>query len=258
MADARKQPRAQVALSPQYLSPADLDFVDARSVDVSTGGMFIRSDRPVASGTLIKIRCEPAETQGTIEGVAKVVWIRTQGAETGPAGMGIKFVKLKGDSERVLQAVVDGAVAAGGIVTSGEAEPRADSGGRDDTAQARGAQGRASTHASSGGDTASEEAASDGGGEPVASSRPSQRPTASELAARLHRSRSDPPAARAEASSETTPDRTAPLRSPDPEAPGAAARAAQPQPSRMAAPALLAIGGLLIAAAALATWLSLH
>ena len=103
---SRKDTRAVVALRARYRSPATFEYVQEACTDVSVGGMFIKSDSPVAAGTLIKLECETDGDGAKIRGVARVVWLRLEANEHGPTGMGVKFVKLESGSKDVITRLV--------------------------------------------------------------------------------------------------------------------------------------------------------
>ena len=54
--DTRKDPRAKiVSLNVRYKSATVDEFIENHSHDVSKGGVFIKTDKPFAIGTLLKI-----------------------------------------------------------------------------------------------------------------------------------------------------------------------------------------------------------
>lgn len=67
--------------------------------------MFIKSQNPAAAGTLLKLECEAGESD-KIRGVGRVVWLRSEPNEHGPAGMGVKFVKLEPGSKELIGELV--------------------------------------------------------------------------------------------------------------------------------------------------------
>lgn len=108
----RKDTRAVVSLTARYRSPSTFEYVEDACCDVSVGGMFIKSEKPAAAGTLIKLECE-TPVGASIRGVARVVWLRTERNEYGPSGMGVKFVKLEPESREVITHIVQELAAAG-------------------------------------------------------------------------------------------------------------------------------------------------
>ncbi|MFI5307698.1 MAG: PilZ domain-containing protein [Polyangiales bacterium] len=103
---ARKNPRAQVSLVARYRSPTAFEFVKEECFDLSAGGMFIKSPSPAPAGTLIKLECDVNAGAQVIRGVARVVWLREAPADSQPAGMGVKFVKLEAGGREAIQAIL--------------------------------------------------------------------------------------------------------------------------------------------------------
>ncbi len=103
---SRKDTRAVVSLTARYRSPTTFEYVEEECYDVSVGGMFIRSGTPAPAGTLIKLECNGDDTPGKIRGVARVVWLRRHADDSGPGGMGVKFVKLEPGSKEVIGSLI--------------------------------------------------------------------------------------------------------------------------------------------------------
>ena len=91
MDDRRQHPRVPVALKVAYLSKGDLqkDLV----TDLSPGGLFVRTSKPLAIGTEVdlEVTLEDADMPMHVRG--KVVWLRQR---HGPEGMGIQFTGVMG------------------------------------------------------------------------------------------------------------------------------------------------------------------
>jgi len=101
---SRKNPRAAVSLVARYRSPTAFEFLEEECVDLSSGGMFIKSKAPAPAGTLLKLECDIDHGEGTMRAVARVVWLRERETHDEPQGMGVKFVKLEpGGRELIAQ-----------------------------------------------------------------------------------------------------------------------------------------------------------
>ena len=91
MDDRRQHPRVPVALKVAYRSKGDLqkDLV----TDLSPGGLFVRTSKPLAIGTEVdlEVTLEDADMPMHVRG--KVVWLRQR---HGPEGMGIQFTGVMG------------------------------------------------------------------------------------------------------------------------------------------------------------------
>ena len=80
---------------------ANLDeFIDRYAVDISRGGIFIRTREPLSVNSRLKLDFQLLEAQPLLEGEGTVVWIR-QPDPTRPEvtpGMGVRFDKLTPES----------------------------------------------------------------------------------------------------------------------------------------------------------------
>src|SRR5262249_22645995 len=78
------------------------------SVDVSRGGIFIRTKEPLPVGTQLKFEFQLSDAQPLISGEGTVVWIREHDpTRTGVApGMGVRFDKLALQSQQVLDKIL--------------------------------------------------------------------------------------------------------------------------------------------------------
>jgi uncharacterized protein (TIGR02266 family) len=77
------------------------------SANLSTSGMFIQTETPRTPGTEFDFGIR-IEEWSPIQGVARVIWTRsrTESPER-PAGMGVQFVELDGQSRRMIRWLVD-------------------------------------------------------------------------------------------------------------------------------------------------------
>ena len=114
--DTRKDKRARVSgLTVRYKSATNDEFIDNQSLDVSVGGVFVKTQTPFAPGTLLKLEILVASEPSSITGVGRVVWKRepTQATAERPAGMGVKFIKIDDVSRQTIDRLVTAALAAG-------------------------------------------------------------------------------------------------------------------------------------------------
>lgn len=113
-----------VSLVARYRSPTTFEYASEVCSDVSVGGMFIKSVAPAPAGTLLKLECESdLSKEAQIRGVARVVWQRRESNEHGPAGMGVKFVKLEAGSRELIESIVQRLAEAGVQARSMSAAP---------------------------------------------------------------------------------------------------------------------------------------
>jgi len=88
----RQHPRIPVSLQVSYLSRGDLqrDLV----TNLSPGGLFVRTSRPLDPGTEVDLEVVLADEETPIHVRGKVVWLRPDPGQT--AGMGIQFTGVMG------------------------------------------------------------------------------------------------------------------------------------------------------------------
>ena len=83
------------------------EFVELVGGDVSRGGIFVKTKKPLEPGALLKFEFQLQTGEPMIYGVGRVSWRRTEeGSRPNlPAGMGIKFIKLNGLSRSVIDRI---------------------------------------------------------------------------------------------------------------------------------------------------------
>ena len=102
MTERRKGERVPVSLKVKYLSRGELqrDLV----TDLSPGGLFVRTSKPLAIGTEVDLEVHVSEEDLPLHIRGKVVWLRSP--KSANEGMGIQFTGIMGP---VLVELVDGA-----------------------------------------------------------------------------------------------------------------------------------------------------
>ncbi|MBK8171553.1 MAG: TIGR02266 family protein [Sandaracinaceae bacterium] len=108
-ADTRKEKRAPVSLKVRFKSATVDEFIEQYSVDISTGGLFIKTKSPMPIGTLLKFEFQLKDESRLIHGVGRVVWKRDETQAKGsdiPAGMGIKFIKMDPESRALVDKII--------------------------------------------------------------------------------------------------------------------------------------------------------
>jgi uncharacterized protein (TIGR02266 family) len=107
MVDLRKDKRAAASLKVKYKSATVDEFVEQFGTDVSRGGIFVKTKKPIEIGALLKLELQLSNASPVIHGVGRVCWRREPGPDPNwPAGMGIKFIKLDPDSRAVVERIV--------------------------------------------------------------------------------------------------------------------------------------------------------
>jgi uncharacterized protein (TIGR02266 family) len=105
MAEASRTDDSSVTLRIRFKSESIDKFVERYAVDLSPGGIFIRTREPLAVGTKLAFDFTLQDGTPLLKGAAVVAWVREPDpARTGaPSGMGVRFDRLDGDSPRMLE-----------------------------------------------------------------------------------------------------------------------------------------------------------
>ncbi|HEX5063090.1 MAG TPA: TIGR02266 family protein [Kofleriaceae bacterium] len=110
MADpnTRQGKRTPVTLKIKFKSETLEQFIERYAVDVSQGGIFIRTKEPLAVGTQMKFEFQLRDASPLIAGEGTVVWTR-ENDPSRPAiapGMGVRFDRLADGSQTVLERIL--------------------------------------------------------------------------------------------------------------------------------------------------------
>src|SRR5438094_2958397 len=110
MADpnTRQGKRTPVTLKIKFKSETLEQFIERYAVDVSQGGIFIRTKEPLAVGTQMKFEFQLRDASPLIGGEGTVVWTR-ENDPSRPAiapGMGVRFDRLAEGSQSVLERIL--------------------------------------------------------------------------------------------------------------------------------------------------------
>jgi uncharacterized protein (TIGR02266 family) len=104
----RQAKRTPVTLKIKFKSQTLDQFIERYSVDVSHGGIFIRTKDPLPVGTQMRFEFQLKDSTPLIRGDGTVVWTREHDpSRTGVApGMGVRFDRLVDDSQEVLDKIL--------------------------------------------------------------------------------------------------------------------------------------------------------
>ncbi|HEY0484090.1 MAG TPA: TIGR02266 family protein [Kofleriaceae bacterium] len=110
MADpnTRQGKRTPVTLKIKFKSETLEQFIERYAVDVSQGGIFIRTKEPLAVGTQMKFEFQLRDASPLIAGEGTVVWTR-ENDPSRPAiapGMGVRFDRLADGSQGILERIL--------------------------------------------------------------------------------------------------------------------------------------------------------
>jgi len=99
----RKSPRIPKALALSFKSKAG--FVKAFSEDISIGGMFIKTTKPLAQGEQFMLKLKLPDDSETLKIDCEVSWTRTETSDPvkQPPGMGIKFTEISPEDQHRLK-----------------------------------------------------------------------------------------------------------------------------------------------------------
>jgi uncharacterized protein (TIGR02266 family) len=124
----QKEPRGPTNLRIKFRSASLDQFIERYAVDVSRGGIFIRTREPLPVGTRLRLEFQLLDAAPLLAGEGTVVWIRENDPARGNVtpGMGVRFDKLSPDSQPTLERILaekarlqQAGIATGGIANSG-------------------------------------------------------------------------------------------------------------------------------------------
>jgi uncharacterized protein (TIGR02266 family) len=98
-------PRSPINLRIKFRSDSVEQFIERYAVDVSRGGIFIRTKEPLSVGTQLRLDFQFQNGGALMAGDGTVVWIRQFDPNrlSVPPGMGVRFDKLTPESQSVLE-----------------------------------------------------------------------------------------------------------------------------------------------------------
>jgi uncharacterized protein (TIGR02266 family) len=106
--NTRQGKRTPVTLKIKFKSETLEQFIERYAVDVSQGGIFIRTKEPLAVGTQMRFEFQLRDASPLIGGEGTVVWTR-ENDPSRPAiapGMGVRFDRLAEGSQTVLERIL--------------------------------------------------------------------------------------------------------------------------------------------------------
>jgi len=106
--NTRQGKRTPVTLKIKFKSETLEQFIERYAVDVSQGGIFIRTKEPLAVGTQMKFEFQLRDASPLIAGEGTVVWTR-ENDPSRPAiapGMGVRFDRLADGSQNILERIL--------------------------------------------------------------------------------------------------------------------------------------------------------
>src|SRR5690606_29300142 len=106
--ETRQSKRTPVTLKIKFKSATLDQFIERYAIDVSQGGIFIRTKDPLPVGTTMRFEFQLKDASPLITGEGTVVWTREHDPNrSGVApGMGVRFDKLTEGSQTVLDKIL--------------------------------------------------------------------------------------------------------------------------------------------------------
>lgn len=101
-ADKRRHARTPLAMLVQYRFNSFEDFLAEYSLNISPGGVFIRTDHPQPEGSVIYLQFSLHDGSRLIEGMGRVVRVNPPGDPEKLPGMGVEFVSFDDESMRLI------------------------------------------------------------------------------------------------------------------------------------------------------------
>ncbi len=78
-------------------------FVKAYATNISSGGLFIKTERPLPQGEAFLLKLQLPDVADPLKISCEVMWARKTGDfEKGPPGMGVKFREMSGNDRKIL------------------------------------------------------------------------------------------------------------------------------------------------------------
>ena len=103
-----KEPRGPTNLRIKFRSASLDQFIERYAVDVSRGGIFIRTREPLPVDTRLRLEFQLQDSTPLLAGEGTVVWIREHdpARENVTPGMGVRFDKLTPESQPTLEKIL--------------------------------------------------------------------------------------------------------------------------------------------------------
>jgi uncharacterized protein (TIGR02266 family) len=122
MQDRRADPRAEVELDLQYQSVQE--FLAAYTRNISGGGVFVQSPDPQPLNQKVLLRFSLPGIDRKFEVHGMVVWVNTAATRSSfPSGMGIKFLDLEPEEQKLITDFVNQTPKGSGGGTGGAGGP---------------------------------------------------------------------------------------------------------------------------------------
>ncbi len=105
MRERRAHTRVPLNMVVQFRLNDMAEFMREWAANISSGGMFIRTRTPHASGSMIYLQFRLSDGSKLIEGLGKVVHVNPP--DHAVPGMGVEFVNLDRESKKLIDAIIE-------------------------------------------------------------------------------------------------------------------------------------------------------
>lgn len=113
----QREPRIPFAQAVEVRFEEFDEFVTEYAKDLSLNGMFLHTSRPHPPGSSFQFEFEIEGGQPLIRGFAEVVWVREpEQAKEAPPGMGVRFISLDRNGQKLVRWLIERNLAEGGSV----------------------------------------------------------------------------------------------------------------------------------------------
>lgn len=104
--EKRRHPRTPLNVLVQFRFDTFDEFMAEYSVNISPGGIFIRTDTPREQGAIIYLQFALKDGSKLIEGMGRVVRVNPPSADRAhPGGMGIEFLNFDDESMALIHEI---------------------------------------------------------------------------------------------------------------------------------------------------------
>lgn len=98
---------ARIPVSVTVSHESVLSLRQDEAINISSGGLFFKTDRPMPVGTMLYMSLEIAAGEPPLKAVGEVVWNRPVGGPD-PAGVGVSFIQIEENERERLAKFLDG------------------------------------------------------------------------------------------------------------------------------------------------------
>ncbi len=104
--DRRKHARTPLSILVQFRFNSFEDFLAEYTVNLSPGGIFIKTDAPAEEGSIIYLQFSLKDGSRLIEGMGRVVRVNPVGVQNRVPGMGIEFLNFDEESMQLIEEIL--------------------------------------------------------------------------------------------------------------------------------------------------------